>query len=415
MANQTRILLISDRPELQNQVVAAMQAEPEFTLVDMINDFPRINRDVAQAQAELVVVDYSLNNQPTIDIFDDILVASPDSAIIAILQTSDPALSQQAILAGARAFVIQPFSQINLLSTLRRVRSLEQRRTQVRAVGVARQSDIAQPVRIVTVFSPRGGVGTSTVATNLAIGLQEETGMRTLLMDGNLFFGHLDLMLNIRNRNNLADLLPHASHLDETLIKDVVVDHISGIEVLLTPNNLSVAQGVRPEDLFNMVSALSMVYKYFVIDAGHTLNENTVTLLDVADRVLLVTNPDLASLKDTSRFIQVTWGLSYSNEKILVVLNRAGIPGGIRSSDITGTLHQEVFMQIPDEGPRGIRSINSGIPLMSRYPRSGASKAIRQIAKELTNMKSARPISPIKPSDSGQTRKDALLASSQFG
>jgi len=415
MANPTRILLICDRPDLQNQVVTALQAEPEFTLVDMVTELARIGRDVALAKADLIIVDYILNNQPTIDIFDDILVATPDAVIIAILQNSDPAASQQAVLAGARAFVIQPFSQINLLSTLRRVRSLDQRRTQMRAVGIARLSDVAQPLRIISVFSPRGGVGTSTIATNLAIGLQELTGARTLLLDGNLFFGHLDLMLNIRNRNNLADLLPHASHLDETLIRDVVVNHISGIEVLLTPNNFSVAQGVHPEDLFSMVSALSLVYKYVVIDAGHTLNENTVTLLDVADRVLLVTNPELAGLKDTSRFIQITWGLSYSHDKVLVVLNRAGMPGGIRTGDITGTLHQEVFTQVPDEGARPLRSINSGIPLINRYPRSGASKAIHKIAKQLSEMTSARTISLATTPETGQARIDALMASSQFG
>lgn len=413
---QIRVLLISESPDLQSLVTGAVQTEPEFSLAEIITDTNRIRREVPAAQADLIIVDHTLNNQPTVDMLDDILALAPDSAIIAVLANNDPVMAQQAILAGARAFVIQPFSQINLLSTMRRVRSLEMRRTQIRPVGGATQAEAALPVRVIAVFSPRGGVGTSTIATNLALSLQIETGMRTLLVDGKLFFGHLDLMLNIRNRNNLADLLPHAAHLDETLIRDVVVTHMSGLEVLLSPSNLSVAQGIRPEDLYSMVTALARAYNYVVIDAGSALNENTVTLLDLADRVLLVSNPDLAGLKDASRFIQVTWGLSYSSDKILVVLNRTGIAGGIRPNDITTTLHQSVFAQIPDDGPRPLRSINSGLPLTIRYPNSPASKAIIRMAKELLTMKSANSsVALPSVSEADHNRKDALLASSQFG
>lgn len=417
MTNQTqiRVLLISDNSEMQNQVAAALQTESDFLMTEIATEINRLKRDIPAAKADLILVDHTVNNQPTVDILDDILSLSPDSSIVAVLPSGDPILAQQAILAGARAFVIQPFSQMNLLSTLRRVRSLEQRRSQIRTTTVTQASEATHPVRVITVFSPRGGSGTSTIATNLALSLQSETGMRTLLLDGKLFFGHLDLMLNIRNRNNLADLLPHAAHLDETLIRDVVVNHMSGIEVLLSPSNLSVAQGVRPEDLYTLVSALARLYNYVVIDAGSTLNENTVTLMDIADRVLLVANPELAGLKDASRFIQVTWGLSYSSEKTLVVLNRTGLAGGIRLGDITSTLHQSVFAHIPDDGPRALRSINSGLPLVIRYSRSPASRAIQRMAKELLTMKSANAVSLAPLSEPEQGRREALLASSQFG
>ena len=100
---------------------------------------------------------------------------------------------------------------------------------------------------------------------------------------------------------------------------------------------------------------------------------------------------------------------------MLVVLKRLGMPGGIRQADVVAALHQDVFAILPDEGPNPLRSINSGIPLINRYPRCAASKAIRRLAQDLLTMKSARTVAIQTASEPDKARKDALLASSQFG
>ncbi|GAG47169.1 unnamed protein product, partial [marine sediment metagenome] len=234
--------------------------------------------------------------------------------------------------------------------------------------------------RTFTVFSPRGGVGCSTLATNLAIELRAESGESVLLVDGKLFFGHLDVMLNIRARNTIADLVPHANLLDPGLIGDVVVQHASGIDVMLSPNDVQVAQGMRAEDLYNIISGIKKAYGYVIIDAGSALTENTVTMMDAADRILLVTTPDLVSLHDTSRFIQISRTLSYPPEKMIIVLNRANLNGGVKPRDIESALRHEVYAQIPDDSPNVLRSINRGIPLVMQYPRSPATHSIQRLA-----------------------------------
>jgi pilus assembly protein CpaE len=211
-------------------------------------------------------------------------------------------------------------------------------------------------------------------------------------VDGKLYFGHLDVMLNIRSRNNIADLVPHASALDSGLIGDVVVEHASGMHVLISPADVQVAQGFRSEDLFNILTALARVFDFVIIDAGSALNENTVTIMDAVDRILLVTTPDLAALHDASRFIQVSRSLSYSPEKIMVVLNRANQLGGVRVRDIEAALRRELFAQVPDDGANPLRSINRGIPLSLKYPRSPASQAVRKLARTLVEMGMAAPV-----------------------
>jgi pilus assembly protein CpaE len=260
---------------------------------------------------------------------------------------------------------------------------LQSRRKQTSGGSKGSEQDSAQPIRTLVVYSPRGGVGSSTIATNLAISLYEASGARVLLMEGKLFFGHLDVMLNVRSRSNLADLVPHAAALDEMLVREVATQHISGINVLLAPADIQAAQGIRPQELFSIVAGLKRYYDYLVIDAGSNLTENTVTLMDAADRILLVTSPDLAALHDVSRFVRISQSLAYPPEKTLLILNRAERPGGVKARDIATVLRREIYAQIPDDPLDALRSLNRGIPLVLNYPRSPASKAYQGLARQL--------------------------------
>jgi pilus assembly protein CpaE len=242
-------------------------------------------------------------------------------------------------------------------------------------------------MKILSVFSPRGGVGTSTVAINLALSLHSQIESRVLLFEGKQLFGHLGLMLNIRAHNDLTDLIPHAGALDAGLVKDVVTQHASGIDVLLSPSDVQAGQGVRPEDLLNILRGIRNMYDFIIIDAGSHLNENTVTLMDLSDKILLITTPDLAALHDVSRFINVvSRTLSYPPEKLLTILNRSNMMGGVKSKEIEIALHHSIFAQIPEDETKVLRSLNRGVPLLFHYPRSPVSRSIRQVAKTLAEM-----------------------------
>ncbi len=412
-SKQTRVLAVIDPGLTQQQITAALGAQPEFELVDVISSPEKLAREIRAAEPEIVLIDYTLAGSPTLDLIDDLALQFPDLAIIAILPDEDPQKAQQAMLAGARAFLIHPFTQINLLSTLRRVRDLESRRIQTQAVKQAATSETQHPVRTLAVFSPRGGAGCSTIAINLALALQEETGQRILLMEGKLFFGHLAVMLNLRAQNSVADLVPHASHLDEGLVHDVVTEHVSGIDVLLAPNDFQVAQGIRSDDLYNIFSVLPRIYDFVVVDAGSSLTENTVTLMDACDKIVLVTNPDLASLHDVSRFFVISQSLAYPSEKMLIVLNRAGMPGGIKNRDIENNLHYPLFAQIPQDDANATRSLNRGVPLLFKYPRSPASRAMKQLAKAITALQPVE--STLHSTIPEKHQREALLASSRLG
>ncbi len=413
--NPSRVIFIGDPGPVQQQITTAMGSQTEFQLVDVLTSPDRLIRELHAAEPNIILIDHLLGGQPTLDIIDDISLQYPGAAVVTILPANDPVIIQQVTLAGARAFLIQPFTQVNLLSTLRRVNELEARRGKILPSAEGSRIEDVKPLRNVAIFSPRGGAGCTTIALNLAISLYEDTGARILLMEGKFFFGHLDVMLNIRGRNTIADLLPHASAIDEALVRDVVCDHASGIKVLLAPSDLQVGQGIRPDDIYSVFVNLQRFFDYIVVDVGSYLTENTVTLMDAADKILLVTTPELASLHDTSRFIQLSRSLGYPPEKLLILLNRAGMLGGVRTKDIETALHHQVFAHIPDDQASAVRSLNRGIPLLIRYPRSVVSRAIKQLSKRLPNVGALEPALAKSGAATSKSQQEALLASSQLG
>jgi pilus assembly protein CpaE len=380
----TRLVTIAESGPTQQQIVAALSSTAtldEFELVDTLEPSEDLVRQVRAANPDLVLIDHQLGAESFLDVIDEIGDHLPDIAIVAIIPSNDPIIAQQVMLAGARAFLIHPFTQINLLSVLRRVRDVERRRSTITTARETQVRGASQPMKTIAVYSPRGGSGCTTIATNLAIALYAETNQRVLLVGGKLFFGHLGIMLNIRTNNTIADLIPHATNMDESLVHDVVTRHASGIYVLVDPFDIQIAQGIRPQDLFNVMQGLQRMYDIVVVDVGTTLNDNTVTIMDMADLILLVTTPDLASLHDTTRFTQITKALAYPQEKIQYILNRTDLQGGVKTKDVLPVVNQGYF-PIPDGGSNVVRSINRGVPLILRYPRNPVSRALHKLAQQ---------------------------------
>ena len=409
-----RVVAIANPGPTQQQIQAALGSLPDFLLVSMLTFTDKLFRELRSAEPDILLIDHLVGDTSSLSLVDDLVLQFPDTAVVLILPDNDPIKAQQAMLAGARGFIVQPFTQITLVDTLRRIYSLEERRASEKTSRRAVTEEAEQPLRIIAVFSPRGGAGCTTVATNLAIAMHQQLKQRVLLIEGKMFFGHLGVFLNIYHQNTIADLIPHANNLDEGLINDVIYEHSSGVHVLLAPSNIQVAQGIRTDDLYAVFDKVQRMFDLVVIDAGGSLTENTVTFLDASDRIILLANPDMASLSDTSHFLQLTRSLAYSSEKVLIVLNRLGMAGGIKLRDIQNVLHNGLFAEIPDGGSAVNYSINRGIPLIVRYPRNQTTKAIQKLADEIINLGPiGQNLTPGETSDQGQ--RDVLIASSQLG
>src|SRR5258706_5022269 len=169
-SHRTRVIAIVDPGPIEQQIATALNTQADLQLVEVVSALDKAPQTIRATQPDILLVNFELGGHPTLDALDDLALQFPEVALVAILPDGDATRIQQVTLAGARAFLIEPFTQVNLLSTLRRVRDLEARRSRApSAAGPA----VEGPARLQvgSVFGPRGGGGTSPPAVNLAIAL----------------------------------------------------------------------------------------------------------------------------------------------------------------------------------------------------------------------------------------------------
>ncbi len=378
------ILLVSKNLSVIDATHSTLTKEDGLNLLEKAVDSENLFAVIAETQPDVILLDFEFQHQP-FELMDKIASAYPVCAVIAILPESEIASSDRVVLSGARAFILYPYRSDNLVTTIRRVIEL-MGRNQAFSSQTPSLETYAKPKNTFTVFSPKGGVGTTTIATNLALSLQKALNEDVLLIDGKHLFGDVALYLNLRTGNSITDLISHAGMLDQRLIKQVVVRHISGIYVLPSPNSITEAQGIRPEDLFKVLASLQQIFPNIIIDGGNHLNENTVTYMDSSDKILLVLNSDLASLRDVRQFMEITETLSYPKNKTLLILNATGRKADVKKEAIEDILKMKIFGKIPSDENLALSSLNEGVPIVLKNPRHPISKAFADLAKELVKV-----------------------------
>jgi pilus assembly protein CpaE len=339
---------------------------------------------VGETKPDVILLDFEFQFQP-FELIEKIKSGYPQSAVIVILPETEMENSGQVLRSGARAFVQYPYQSDVLVVTIKRVMELMVR-SQDYLIRIPEPEIDNKPKNTFTVFSPKGGAGTTTIATNLAISLQKSLKEDVLLIDGKNQFGHVAMYLNLHTGNSISDLLAHASLLDERMIKQVVIRHISGIYVLPSPLSIIDAQGIRPENLAKVIQSLQAVFSYIIIDGGNNLNENTVTYMDSSDKILLVLNPDLASMRDVRQFMEISTTLSYPKDKSLFILNLTGRKAEIRREEIENILKVKIFGKIPADENLALSSLNEGVPILLKSPRHPISRAFSDITAELVKI-----------------------------
>jgi pilus assembly protein CpaE len=410
---KTRVLTISDDLKLVDEVESAIKEEKDFEVLEHITIIADLQGAISKAQPEIVLLDFKLLGSGTYDLVDDLASNFPSIAVVVILPEAEVNHSDKVVLSGARAFILYPFTKKNMMVTLRRVDVLLKRNFPNLTTQELGIPGPIKPKNTFTIFSPKGGAGTSTIAVNLAICLRQTIKESILLVDGKHLFGHVAMMLNLRTANSIIDLITHAGMLDQQLVNQVVVDHVSGIKVLPSPSMVAEAQGIRPDDLYKVIGELQSSFSVILIDGGNYLNENAVTYMDASERVILVANPNLASIRDVRQFLDVARSLSYPPEKIMLVLNNTGHKPDIHKDEIEKILKMKITCEIPSDENFALNSVNEGVPLVLKNPRHPISKALQNLASivktTIVDLNTAYSLSE------NRTAKDMLRKTSKLG
>jgi pilus assembly protein CpaE len=275
-----------------------------------------------------------------------------------IMLTAEREVEQKVrgLRAGADDYLIKPFHPAELLA---RIKSLLAR-------FAPRDALVGRPPlgRVLAFYGAKGGVGTTTIAINAAIALHRELGRKVCLVDGNLQFGDHRVFLDLGlDKKSVVDIVS-APSIDIDLIRQVIVKHDSGVDLLLAPPSPETAELVTPEHMPVVLDHLKGLYDYVLIDIDKRLDDVNLGVLEVAETVFVVMTADLSCLKNVRLVLETVGHLGYEKQKVQLVLNRSNAFTGINVKNAEGALKRTIDHQVVNEYRGAISALNSGAPFM---------------------------------------------------
>jgi pilus assembly protein CpaE len=372
--HKIRILIVDDVPETRENLRKLLFFESDMEVIGAATTGEEGIAMAVEMKPDIVLMDINMPGIDGVTATQAITQQASSSQVIMMSVQGETDYLRRSMQAGAREFLIKPFTSEDMINSIRRVHELgaSRRQSEAAAPAAAAPGTAAAPLqgkeqgKIITVFSPKGGTGCSTVAVNLALAIrQTREGLKVALVDSCLQFGDVAVLLNLQSPHSIVDLTPHIDELDIELLENVMVSHTSGMRALLAPPRPEMADRVVASMLEAVLGMLQNTYDYVVIDTSSTLSDITLTTLDAADRIILVIAPDIPAIKDAKLFFEVTDALEYPTSKTLLVLNKADSHNNIRAEDIQHSIKHPVSAQLPLDERTATLAANQGVPYMA--------------------------------------------------
>lgn len=399
MAGNIRVLIVDDLPETRENVRKLLQFESDIEVIGQAGTGEEAVQMAKEHQPDIILMDINMPGIDGIGASQQITESVPSVQIIIMSVQSDPNYLRRAMMAGARDFLTKPFGGDELVAAIRRVH--DKRPTVTSAPSRPSHPASNLPVEpmtvpegnLIAVYSPKGGAGCTTIAINLAVALARR-GRRTILVDGSLQFGDVSVMMNMKAVTSIADLSDRGGELDQDLISSISQVHRSNLNVLLAPPRPEMADVVTEENIKQLLAALKESFDFIIVDTTSYLSEKTLAILDISDRIVLLAQQNLSSLKNVSRFFDLAESLEYETQKVWLVVNRAKSKQGkgISVHDVGKALKRPIYGTIPSDEITVNDASNQGVPMvMGEHQKKNISLAIikvaDQIAKELMDGK----------------------------
>src|SRR6266540_3675503 len=387
-----RVLIVDDVSETRENVRKLLQFESDVDVVGTA----RTGKEAIQLSQELnpdvVLMDINMPDMDGISATEAIHSKQPAVQVVILSVQSDQNYMRRAMLAGARDFLTKPPMGDELISAIRRAGTMAQsERLKSAQIAIAPISGNvgsmigygAPKGKIVTIYSPKGGTGCTTLAVNLALKLHNED-TRVALVDGNLQFGDVAVFINEQGKNTIVDLAPRAEELDPEIVEEVMLKHAaSGLHILAAPSRPEYAEKVSSAQFTKVLEYLRQMYSYVVVDTAALLTDVTLAAIDISDLIVLVTTQDIPSIKNCRLFLDLLQTLGIERERILFVMNRFDKRINITPERVTENLKQEIVSVIPFDEQTTTKAVNRGVPFVLDSKNQPAARGVFSLAESV--------------------------------
>jgi pilus assembly protein CpaE len=308
-------------------------------------------------------VESQLNSQRVGEVF--ITSANQDSEILI-----------KALRAGIKEFFPVPLNKDDVELALDRFIERRQRHF---------ENEAPRTNKIISFFGCKGGVGTTTVAVNVARALKaKDQSLSVALVDLNVLFGDASTLLDLEIKHHWGEISKNVDRLDDTFMMTALAEHDSGVFLLPSPNDVSENNKVTPYAVERIVEQMKQMFDYIIIDSGQTLDDAFFKIYEMSDNFILVSIQSLPCITNTYKLLYTLSKLGYSpKDRVQVVLNRYMKRKDITDAFIEKTIHQPIHWKIPNDYKNTMNAINEGRPVVDYAPRTAVSKCILDLAKTL--------------------------------
>lgn len=370
-----RILIVDDDAEMRENLKKLMTLESDIEVVGVATGGIEGVEMAAELKPDIITMDINMRDMDGLAATSKILAENRRVGIVILSVQHDMQYFRRAMQVGACDFLTKPPEPDELFNAIRRC--YEGLPDEDAMAAAAQQPQMQMPSgegHVISVYSPKGGTGTTTIATSLAVGLARRGG-RVCLVDADLQYGDVGIFLNLRLPNSIVDLTEVGEAPDPETVEMVLGNHNSGARILLAPRSPELAEAVSSEHLGELLGFLRQVFQFVVVDTGTVVDDALLAVFDATDRLVVVSTPDIPSLKNVSLFYELLDLLKFPTSQTWFVLNRLVRESAITAERVQERLSRDVVGRIEDDPIYALRAVNAGEALINSE--AGKAPAVR--------------------------------------
>jgi pilus assembly protein CpaE len=392
MSTQTLTVVLVHRNDIERaQIRQALEAIAGVQIGGERNDLRAGMALAHQVRPDILLLELSGSGDDTLTAASQYRLENPDVAIFVSSDALSPETLMRAMRAGASEVLRRPLDRPALTEAVERVAQLKARKM---GGGLQRT--------VVTVFSNKGGVGVSTIATNLALSLRRQTRREVALADLDYQSGDVASILGLATARSIGDLIGK-DRFDSAVVQGVMAKHASGVMVLPQPEQIDQADGLTAHQAGSILETLGSTYEIVVVDAPHLINDIALEIFDRSSQILLVAELSLPSVRAARRSLDIFGKLNYLAvpDRVRVLINRRTDKGAILPAQVEEALGVPISFSVTNDYAAVSESINLGRPLCAGEPSSRAGRDLDAIALQLVPVEGNQPVEVAPPRRKG--------------